>query len=84
MQRPQGSWRDTGREAKLWIFNASATFPILFFLFSPSIATAALVAVTIVVLMLLDYYGFKPIVFLRLVKSMLAGRVKPARPWWLR
>ena len=84
MQRPQGSWRDTGREAKLWIFNATATFPILFFLFSPSWTTVGLVVVTIAVLMLLDYYGFKPIVFLRMVKSLLAGRVKPARSWWLR
>ena len=84
MQRPQGSWRDTGREAKLWIFNSSATFPILFFLFSPSFTAAGLVVLTIVVLMLLDYYGFKPIVFLRLIRSMLAGRVKLARPWWLR
>ncbi|MDC3181320.1 IcmT/TraK family protein [Gammaproteobacteria bacterium] len=78
-----GSWRDSGREAKLWIFNSTASIPILFFLINISWTTLTVVILTIAVLSILDYYGFKPAVFVRVVRSSLAGKVKYSRPWWL-
>ena len=84
MNRPPGNWRDSGREAKLWIFSSTASFPILLFLFNISWGTLALVVVTILILSALDYYGYKPQVFARYMRSLLAGRHKLPRPGWLK
>ena len=83
MNETVGSWRDSGREAKLWVFSSSASFPVLLFLFNISWGTLGLVVVTIAALSMLDYYGFKPIVFARYLRVLIGGRAKPPRPWWL-
>ncbi|MCP8352365.1 IcmT/TraK family protein [Candidatus Synchoanobacter obligatus] len=78
-----GNWQDTGRETKLWILNSSTSFPILLFLLNLSWGTFFVVIVTMGVFGVLDYYGFKPMVFLRRVRVLLAGPRKSARPWWM-
>jgi intracellular multiplication protein IcmT len=78
-----GSWRDSGREAKFWIFNSTASLPVLLFLVNISWNTFGIVVLTIAALTILDYYGMKPKVFVRFMRSSLAGRVKRPRPWWL-
>ena len=79
-----GSWRDSGREAKFWIFNVTTAFPVLFFMVNISWLTFGLVVSTVIVFSVLEYYGFKPKVFFRFLRSFLAGSRKPAKPWWIR
>lgn len=78
-----GNWQNTGREPKLWIMNSTTSFPLLLFLVNISVYTLGLVVVTMVVFFILDYYGFKPKVFVRYIRSFLAGGRKSARPWWV-
>ncbi|MEC7031014.1 MAG: IcmT/TraK family protein [Pseudomonadota bacterium] len=83
MDTSAGNWQDTGRETKLWIMNSTTSFPVLLFLINISLTTLFIVIATMVVFGVLDYYGFKPMVFLRFMRSTLAGGIKSARPWYL-
>lgn len=78
-----GSWQNTGREPKLWIMNSTTSFPLVLLIIRASKYTLGLVVVTIGVFFILDYYGFKPPVFVRYIRSFLAGGRKTARPWWV-
>lgn len=78
-----GNWQDTGREAKFWILNASSSFPLLLFLVNISWTTFFIVIITMAAFFTLDYYGFKPRVFFRFLRSFAAGPRKLARPWWM-
>lgn len=79
-----GNWQDTGRETKFWIMNSSTSFPLLLFLVNISWTTFFIVIATMIVFFILDYYGFKPMVFLRYVRTVLAGPYKSCRPWWMK
>lgn len=81
--QPLGNWQDTGRETKLWVMNSTTSFPVLLFLVNISWTTFFVVLGTMAVFFVLDYYGFKPKVFLRYVRSTLAGGLKSARPWYM-
>ena len=78
-----GNWQDSGREPKLWMFNSTTSFPLLLFLVNISWTTFFVVVITMIVFFVLDYYGFKPRVFLRFLRSFTAGPRKVARPWWM-
>ncbi len=77
-----GSWQNTGREAKLWIFNSTTSFPILLFLVNISLTTLMVVVITMLVFGVLNYYGFTVSVAFRCLRGMIAGRFKESRPWW--
>ena len=79
----EGNWQNTGREAKLWIFNSTTSFPVLLLMLNLSWNTFFLVIATMAVFFVLDYYGFNIRVFFRFVRSFLAGSRKVARPWWV-
>ena len=81
--KASGNWQDTGRDTKLWIMNSTTSFPLLLFLVNVSWTTFFVVLVTMAVFFTLEYYGFKPKVFFRFVRSFLAGSRKSARPWWV-
>ncbi len=83
MNQPLGNWQDTGRETKLWIMNSTTSFPVLLFLVNISWLTFFVVLGTMAVFFVLDYYGFKPKVFLRYARSAFAGGRKSARPWYM-
>ena len=80
----KGNWQDTGRETRLWIMSSTTSFPLLLFLVNISWTTFFIVVATMVVFFVLEYYGFKAPVFLRFVRSLIAGPVKSARPWWMK
>jgi intracellular multiplication protein IcmT len=77
------SWRDSARAARFWIFDASAAFPLVFMLFNIKWSTFVFALVCMFFLKILDYYGFKIIVFLRIIRNFVAGDYKSANPWWL-
>lgn len=80
---PNASWRDSARPSKLWIFDSSATFPLVILIFHISWNTFFITLGFIVFLSILSYYGFTIPVFLRYLRSKIAGNRKVAVPWWL-
>lgn len=76
-------WRDSARSAKIWIFDARAAFPFLLFLLHIKWWTFFTAVGATLFFSALDYYGFTVPIFLRLVRSFLAGPRKNSRPWWM-
>ncbi|MBM4211262.1 MAG: hypothetical protein FJ186_01815 [Gammaproteobacteria bacterium] len=80
---PQGSWRDSARPAKFFIFNYVTVFPVLWFLFNLSWMNLFIIIFVISVLMILDYYGLPPHIFARFLRGVISGRRKISSPWWV-
>jgi len=81
---PDASWRDSARSAKLWIFDANATFPLLIFAFNISTNTFLFAIFGMMFFTALSKYGFTIPIFLRWIRSTLAGPRKIAVPWWFK
>tara|TARA_A100001015_G_scaffold286474_1_gene355212 strand:- start:1513 stop:1773 length:261 start_codon:yes stop_codon:yes gene_type:complete len=79
---PDASWRDSAREAKLWIFNANSVFPLLIMLYNIQTWTIILATTVFAFLTILNYYGLTVTKFLRLLRSFIAGPRKIAVNWW--
>ena len=85
MKQPSSdaSWRDSARPARFFMFDAKACFPLLLLLFHIRLWTFIVAITTMVFFTLLSRYGFSTTVFVRWLRTGLAGRRKPANPWWL-
>jgi intracellular multiplication protein IcmT len=75
-------WRDSARNVRLWMVDFRACFPLMIFIFHISWFTFALAMVTIIFFGALERYGFTVAVFLRWLRSFLAGPRKVSQPWW--
>lgn len=75
-------WRDSARNARFFLIDARAAFPLLIFLLHIRVWTFVLALVAMAFFGLLEHYGFSLIVFLRWVRTVLAGNHKVAIPWW--
>jgi intracellular multiplication protein IcmT len=81
---PTAHWRDSSRPVRFFVVDYRALFPLLILIFLPRLWTLAVAVIGITFFMILERYGFTPMVFLRLFRGMVAGRHKSARPWWYR
>nr|WP_028378011.1 type IVB secretion system protein IcmT [Legionella pneumophila] len=75
-------WRDSARSARFFVVDARAAFPIFLFLMHIRVWTGVLVLVSAIFFGIIEYYGFTVPVFLRWLRSFLAGSIRSARPWW--
>ena len=75
-------WRDSARTARFFVVDARAAFPIFFFLMHIRMWTALLVLVSAVFFGIIEHYGFTVPVFLRWLRSFVAGKNKSSQPWW--
>ena len=75
-------WRDSARHARFFIIDARAAFPFLLFLLHIRFWSFILAVVATCFFALLERYGFTVGVFLRWIRSALAGPRKTAMPWW--
>jgi intracellular multiplication protein IcmT len=75
-------WRDTARTARFFIVDARAAFPIFLFLMHIRLWTAMLVLISVVFFGVIEHYGFTVPVFLRQLRTFLAGPRKMSIPWW--
>ena len=75
-------WRDSARSARFFMVDARAAFPLFLFLMHIRIWTGILVLVSAVFFAIIEHYGFTVPVFLRWIRSFLAGSIKSAQPWW--
>ena len=80
---PDASWRDTARQPRLWIFNARALPPLLVAMFHITYTTVAFAILSVILLQIMEYYGFTMPVFLRYARSQAAGKRRTATPWWM-
>ena len=80
---PLGSWRDSARSAKFFIFNAVTVIPVLWFLFNISLFNMLLVGIFVSFFVVLEYYGLTPRIFARFLRSFVAGKRKISSPWWV-
>lgn len=75
-------WRDSARPARFLFIDAKAAFPFFLFLIHIRLWTFILALVIISFFTILARFGFSIEVFLRIVRSFLAGPRKISRPWW--
>jgi intracellular multiplication protein IcmT len=80
---PNASWRDTARQPRLGIFNVRALPPMTVALFHLTYWTVGMTILSVVLLQLMEYYGFTLPVFLRTLRSRFAGKRRIATPWWM-
>ena len=79
---PNAHWRDSARPARFFFVDYRAAFPLLLFLLHIKVWTFIAAVVTMLFLALLERWGFTVTVFLRWLRSTLAGPHKVALPWW--
>ncbi len=77
-------WRDSARNVRFWFIDFRACFPLLFFLLHIRWWTFVLAVLATLFFAMLERYGFSVIVFLRWLRSYLAGPRKISHPWWSR
>ena len=75
-------WRDSARNARFFIVDARAAFPIFIFLMHIRIWTGVLVIVSALFFGIIEHFGFTVPVFFRWFRSLLAGPIKTTQPWW--
>jgi len=80
---PEAHWRDSARDAKLFFIDAKATFPLVLFLLHITYWTLIVAVAMMLFFTVLNHYGFSVPVFLRWLRSTLAGRRKSSQPWWV-
>lgn len=78
------TWRDSARSPRFFFVDYRACFPLLALLFHISWSTLFFAVAAMVFFAGLNYYGFTIPVFLRWIRTTIAGPYKPALPWWLR
>ena len=78
----QAHWRDSARQPRFFLIDARAAFPLLLFLLHIKLWSFILAVATMAFFGLLERYGFSLIVFLRWLRSLLAGSRKVSIPWW--
>lgn len=75
-------WRDSSRKVKFFFVDFWATFPLMIFLLHIRLWTFIFAIIATLFFGLLDRYGFTIGVFLRWLRSYIAGQRKIAQPWW--
>lgn len=81
--RNEAHWRDSARPIRFFIWDGKLVFPFVLPLMYPrSMWTWIIAAVAIVFFSILNRYGFSPIVFLRWLRSTIAGSRKLVDPPW--
>lgn len=78
----EAHWRDSARSIRFFIWDGKAAFPLFIFLVYMRLWTLILAVLTMIFFSILNRYGFSPVVFLRWLRSTIAGRRRTAVPWW--
>ncbi|OGV32352.1 MAG: phosphoesterase [Legionellales bacterium RIFCSPHIGHO2_12_FULL_35_11] len=79
---PTAHWRDSARNARFFMVDARAAFPIFIFLMHIRVWTGVIVIFSAIFFAIIEHYGFTLPVFLRWLRLFIAGPIKSSRPWW--
>lgn len=75
-------WRDSARNARFFIVDAYAAFPLVLVLVHMRLWTFMTAIIVMAFFMVLERFKFTVPVFIRWTKSTLAGPIKQADTWW--
>ena len=75
-------WRDSARNARFFMWDARAAFPLVLFLMHIRVWSFIVAVVAMMFFAALEHFGFTVNVFLRWLRTTLAGDVKISSPWW--
>lgn len=75
-------WRDSARRPRLFMIDALAAFPLVIFLLHIRAWTFYLAIIATIFFAVLERFSFTVPVFMRWVRSTLAGRIRVAKPVW--
>ncbi len=78
----EAHWRDSARPIRFFIWDGKAAFPMILPFMYMRLWTWGIALVAMMFFSILNRYGFSPIVFLRYLRTKIAGRRKLALPWW--
>lgn len=78
----QGSWRDSARGPRFFMVDAKAAFPLLLFLVHIRMWTFIIAIISIIFFAVLERFNFTVPVFIRWVRSQLAGKIRVASSEW--
>jgi len=78
----EAHWRNSALKPRFFLIDAKAAFPLLLFLLHITMWSFILAVSAMAFFGLLERYGFSLDVFLRWLRTMLAGPRKIAIPWW--
>jgi intracellular multiplication protein IcmT len=79
---PTSHWRDSARTARFFMLDARAAFPLFLFLLHIRVWTGILVIASAVFFGVIEHFGFTVPVFLRWLRSSIAGPIRTSQPWW--
>jgi intracellular multiplication protein IcmT len=82
IKRIVAHWRDSGRSPRFLGIDARCTLPLLLFFCHIAWWTFFWTLSVTLFFGLLERFGFTARVFLRMVRSILAGPRVVAKPWW--
>lgn len=82
IRRINAHWRDSGRIPRFFMIDARSFFPMIFFLLHIRWWTFFFALGFALFFGLIEHYGFSTMVFLRALRSSLAGKRKVITPWW--
>ena len=77
-----GYWRDSARNPRFFMVDALAALPLVLFLLHIRLWTFYLALITVIFFGVLERFNFTVPVFLRWLRSTIAGRIKVAKPSW--
>jgi intracellular multiplication protein IcmT len=75
-------WRDSARNARFFMVDARAAFPIFLFLMHIRIWTGVVVLFSAIFFAIIEHYGFTLPVFMRWLRLFFSGYIKSSHPWW--
>lgn len=78
----EAAWRDSARTPRFFFVDAYSVLPLVVFLVHIRLWTFVVSLLTMVFFAVLERFNFTVPVFMRWLRSSLAGKVKIAQPEW--
>ena len=82
MAMPGAHWRDSSRNPRFFMVDALAALPLVFWLLHMRSWTFYLAMATMVFFMILERFQFTVPVFVRWLRSFIAGNDRLSYPWF--
>lgn len=76
------AWRDSARNPRFFFVDALAAMPLVLFLVHIKAWTFYLAIVTMIFFAILERFKFTVPIFMRWLRSTMAGRVRVSHPTW--
>jgi len=82
--QPGASWRDSARSPRFFMIDALAAIPLVFFFLHIRLWTFLTAIAVMIFFGVIEKFNFTLPIFIRFVKSQIAGKVRVANSEWRR